>query len=317
MKFSLLIFLLIPVLVLISSPSVEAEIIKQTMEGSMDLEITYPESSVIGRTLSISILIENNGWEDKQEISMILSSSDGSFVAISDNKIFIDKLSAGGSYGATIDFQVSSEANTGSNFLNVLYSQVLLRNNEEPQAPTQSNIAIPLIIKDEPMVTIHTTTPESIFENAEFPFTVEILSEDVELNDVSIQIIPPKDIEFRGETKHTFSSIQQDVPVSVTSQIITPQEKITTEHKIPFQIIVEYVDDIGQEKTDSITVSLLLRPRTFMEITTDGGIWIGGFFLAPYVSIGTIIGIPAGTLLSLALRRSMMKKKKKVKKSKK
>jgi len=54
-----------------------------------------------------------------------------------------------------------------------------------------------------------------------------------------------------------------------------------------------------------------------MEITTDGGIWIGGFFLAPYVSIGTIIGIPAGTLLSLALRRSMMKKKKKVKKTKK
>jgi len=208
MKFSLLIFLLIPVLVLISSPNVEAEIIKQTMEGSMDLEITYPESSVIGRTLSISILIENNGWEDKQYISMILSSSDGSFVSISDNEIFIDKLSAGGSYGATIDFQVSSEANTGSNFLNVLYSQVLLRNNEEPQAPTQSNIAIPLIIKDEPMVTIHTTTPESIFENAEFPFTVEILSEDVELNDVSIQIIPPKDIEFRGETKHTFSSIK-------------------------------------------------------------------------------------------------------------
>jgi hypothetical protein len=46
-----------------------------------------------------------------------------------------------------------------------------------------------------------------------------------------------------------------------------------------------------------------------MEITTDGGIWIGNFFLAPYVSIGTIIAIPAGTLFSLAIKRSLEKKK--------
>ena len=69
-------------------------------------------------------------------------------------------------------------------------------------------------------------------------------------------------------------------------------------------------DDVGNEKIDSKTVQLVLRPRTFMEITTDGGIWIGDFFLAPYVSIGTIIAIPAGTLFSLAIKRSIEKKKK-------
>ena len=56
-------------------------------------------------------------------------------------------------------------------------------------------------------------------------------------------------------------------------------------------------------KEDSQTVSVVLRPRTFMELTTDGGIWIGDFFIAPYVSLGTIIGIPAGII-------SLLKKKK-------
>ncbi len=56
-----------------------------------------------------------------------------------------------------------------------------------------------------------------------------------------------------------------------------------------------------------------MRPRTFMELTTDGGIWIGDFFIAPYVSLGTIIGIPAGATISLLIRRSQKTKKRKKK----
>ena len=46
-----------------------------------------------------------------------------------------------------------------------------------------------------------------------------------------------------------------------------------------------------------------------MELTTDGGIWIGDFFIAPYVSLGTIIGIPAGAIISLLIRRKTSPKK--------
>ena len=35
----------------------------------MDLEISYPDEIVVGRDGIISILIKNNGWEDKQDIS--------------------------------------------------------------------------------------------------------------------------------------------------------------------------------------------------------------------------------------------------------
>ena len=53
-----------------------------------------------------------------------------------------------------------------------------------------------------------------------------------------------------------------------------------------------------------------------MELTTDGGIWIGDFFIAPYVSLGTIIGIPAGTIISLLIRRNQNSGKKRAKKKK-
>jgi len=289
-------------------PSVDAAIIKLTMEGSMDIQITHPDSAIIDRTILISFLVENNGWEDKQDIIFVFSPDDV-IIPIDDNEIQIDKISAGGSYGETVDFRISSDASSGSHFVNLEYSQVLLANNEEPQPPTHANIAIPILLKEQPKVTIHTVTPESLFTNAEFPFTVEIISEDIDINDVKLEIVPPKDIDFRGETLHTFSSIQQNVPISVTSRIITPSQEIITQYKVPFQVMVTYTDDVGQEKTDSKTVSLVMRPRTFMELTTDGGIWIGDFFIAPYVSLGTIIGIPAGAIISLAIRRKYYDKK--------
>ena len=242
-------------------------------------------------------------------MNFVVFSPDDVIIPIDDNEIQIDKISAGGSYGETVDFRILSDASPGSHFVNLEYSQVLLANNEEPQPPTHANIAIPILLKEQPKVTIHTMTPESLFTNAEFPFTVEIISEDIDINDVKLEIVPPKDIDFRGETLHTFSSIQQNVPISVTSRIITPSQEISTQYKVPFQVMVTYTDDVGQEKTDSKTVSLVMRPRTFMELTTDGGIWIGDFFIAPYVSLGTIIAIPAGTIISLAIRRKYYDKK--------
>ncbi len=304
-------FLLFSVIFVIFLSDAEAATITQTMEGSMDLLIDHPEAVPIGRTFSISILVENKGWEDKQDISLFLTNSDGSIIPVDKSEIVIERLSTEGSYGRTINFQISDDAIAGTHFLNILYSQVLVKNNEEPQSPTTKNIAIPIIIKEQPKVTIHTKTPDMIFPNAEFPFEVEIISEDIDLHDVSVQIIPPQNIMFQGEGIHSFSSIQKNVPVSIMNQIKTPEQELGVEHKAPFEVVVSYTDDIGNEKMDSKTVPIVLRPRTFMEITTDGGIWVGDFFIAPYVSIGTIVGIPAGTLFSLALKRSLEKKRRK------
>ena len=128
-------------------------------------------------------------------------------------------------------------------------------------------------------------------------------SDDIDIRDINVRIIPPDDIGFRGETIHAFSTIKKGEPVTITSRIITASEEINTEYKLPFEIIVKYTDDVGEQKTDSKTVSLVLRPRVFMELTTEGGIWIGGFFIVPYVSLGTVIGIPAGALLTFMIRR--------------
>ena len=290
-----------------------AETLRQSMEGGMDLEITYPDSVMNERMFSIAILLQNNGWENKQDISFTLSNPDGAFISHGENTIIIDELTTTSSFGATIDYQVSKTANEGSHFLNIDYTQILVSNNVDPMEPTQTNIALPITVFGEPVVVIQTVTPESIFSNSEFTFETTVLSEDIDLKDVTVQIIAPDDIEFRGDTSYVISLLEKQKPYTVTAEMITPTKDVTMEHTIPVKVLVSYTDDLGEENTETQSVPLLLRPKMFMEITNDWGIWLGDFFIAPYVSVGTIVGIPAGTILSLLIRNAQNKKKKQTK----
>jgi len=296
----------------ISIPLVYAETLTQTFEGGMDLEIIYPESVMNGRMFSISIHLENNGWENKQDISFVITNADSAFKSLSDETITIEQLTTTSSFGTTLDYEVSKNTNEGTHFLNILYSQILVSNNVDPMPATKTTIALPITILKEPVVKIQTTTPESIFSNTEFPFEVNVISEYIELKDLTVQIIVPQDIEFRGDTSYGMSLLEKGTPFNIKAEMITPSN-VSTEHTIPVKVVVSYTDDLGNEKSDSSSVPLLLRPKTFLEITNDGGIWVGDFFIAPYVSIGTIVGIPAGTIFSLLLKRAVEKKKKKKK----
>ena len=308
MKKNLLIFSLFPLLFFASSGHAYSETVKLSQDGGMEIEIVHPDSVLNERTFSISFLIQNNGWESKQDIILKLTNPDDAFTPVAEETIRIEELTSSSSFGTTLDYIVHKDATEGTHFINIDYSQILLSNNVDPMPQTQMNIAIPIEVLNRPQIVIETITPESIFAKSEFSIQATITSSDIDLEDITLEIIAP-DIEFRGDTFYKLSSLEKQTPYTISAELITPVENVTTEYTIPVKVILTYTDDLGETNTSTQSMPLLLRPKTFMELTNDGGIWIGDFFIAPYVSIGTIVGIPAGTILSLIIRRSQNKKK--------
>ena len=308
MKNSLLILLLIPLLLFSNSQYAYSETLKQSMDGGMEIEIVYPDSVLIDRTFSISFLIQNNGWETKQDILFQIENPDNVFLPVTQEKIEIEELTASSSFGITLDYVVHENATEGTHFINIDYSQILLSNNVDPMPATQMNFALPIEIQNKPQILIETITPESIFTESEFTIQATITSQDIDLEDVTLEIIAP-DIEFRGDTFYKLSYLEKETPYTISAELISPMENVTTEYTIPVKVVLTYTDDLGETNTSTQSMPLLLRPKTFMELTNDGGIWIGDFFIAPYVSIGTIVGIPAGAILSLIIRRAQNRKK--------
>jgi hypothetical protein len=309
--FMLLVLVVLSILV---SQDAYAATIKQVMEGGVDVTISHPDSVVAGRDFVVTVLVQNNGWEDKQDVTIFIDAQSDSILE-KNQTLKVERLSKGGSFGGVLEFESSADSKIGTHFLNAVYSQVLLSNNETPTPPLKKNIAIPIEIKGMPEVQLNTITPSAIFPGAEFPFDVELISKDVALRDVLVQINPPSDVTIRGQTSFSYTFVDKNTPLWIRTQIVTSPEDVTLEHNLPFEVSIKYTDDSGQEQNLSKTVMILLRPRTFMEFTTDGGVWVGGVFLAPYVSIGTLVGIPAGALFSLIIRK--LQKKKDIKKKKK
>ncbi|NMI83959.1 MAG: hypothetical protein EX286_04925 [Candidatus Nitrosopelagicus brevis] len=303
-----MIFSLFPLLFFASSGHAYSETVKLSQDGGMEIEIVHPDSVLNERTFSISFLIQNNGWESKQNIILKLTNPDDAFTPVAEETIRIEELTSSSSFGTTLDYFVHKDATEGTHFINIDYSQILLSNNVDPMPQTQMNIAIPIEVLNRPEIVIETITPESIFAKSEFSIQATITSSDIDLEDITLEIIAP-DIEFRGDTFYKLSSLEKQTPYTISAELITPVENVTTEYTIPVKVILTYTDDLGETNTSTQSMPLLLRPKTFMELTNDGGIWIGDFFIAPYVSIGTIVGIPAGTILSLIIRRSQNKKK--------
>lgn len=284
-------------LILAAAPLACAETINQSMEGGMELSVTYPDSVIQGQQFPVSVLAENRGWEEKQDV-LLEFRSDPQISAR--GPLAVGSISEGGSHGATLNFSASGPPATY--YINIDYSHILLENNETPRAPFSSDIAVPITVREGPRVTVATSAPESIFEGAEFPFGVNV-TPDSELRDLQIRIVPPDGIEFRGQTQHAVRGVEAGQTVSVDSRILTPAAAVSAESKLPFTVAVSYEDTQGAESSESHTVQITLRPRAFMEITTEGGVWVGGVFIAPYVSLGTLVGIPAGALVTLLVRR--------------
>lgn len=277
----------------------------KTIEFDRNLKsiVTYPNGVVIGEKFTVLFLIENESTGEKQNIQVSLDGQ-SSFKPLGETNFMIPRLARYGEYGITLDFQVPFNATTGKQFFNLNFTT--------GTSETFFNTILEISITDEPQVMIRTSTPDSIFTDAEFPFEVEIESRGSDITDVSLQIIPPEDIIFRGEKLHTFSSIQKNNPISIRAQLITTgQGEVDVEHFLPFSIIVSYTDDFGAQKTESKTTSVLLRPRTHFEWGPNAGLWIGDFYLAPTISIGTFVGAPLGVIITLVYKKYKKKPKRK------
>lgn len=255
-------------------------------DGYFHTTITHPDRVIRGSDFNISILTKNEGSIDRFNATMKIMLPEK--VLKSDDKLeeFYGRVAGDSSYGKTITIRSFPNSTFGEHFINIDISHIY------GHIEYFSSVAVPITIREEPKVVINTNIQDSIYTDAEFPFTINIESQGSDLHNVTIKIIPPESVTFRGQTQHTFSSLDRDTPISLRSELITAStEEVNYEHYIPFQITVNYVDDTDTQRSTSETISVLLRPKTFFEFGGDGGFWFGDFYVTQTVSVGTIIGI--------------------------
>jgi len=256
----------------------------------IDTQITHPSGIVRGDDFIISFHLKNSASTQRTNVTISLDFQPEVFRSDSELTFTIDKMAGYGAYGHTLHIESLPNAILGQHFINLQYSHI-----ETDGDLRYYNSVLPITIREEPKVLLKIKVQKSIYAEAEFPFEVEIESQGSSLKDVTIEIIPPTEITFRGQTLHTFSSIERDEPITLRADLVTGgQEQVGYEHYIPFQVKVEYMDETETPRSTSKTISVLLRPKSFFELGSEGGFWIGPLYFTPTIGIGTFVGIPIG-----------------------
>ena len=264
------------------------------------LTVTYPETVIKNEKFNISFLLSNS--YARSNLSLSINASNNVFNIEDTHNFLLEELARGSTFGKTITVTTSNDVTAGIHYVNIEYR---IKEN------LLSNVAIPINILAEPNITIEMQVQEHIYTNAEFPFTVSIQSDNIVLNNVTIRIIPPKEIEFRGNTVYTISHIDVIKPVEFKSMLVTPSEtELDHEHRIPFQVTVEYVDHNGMLNSKSEVVMVLLRQKNIFEFNSDGGFWLGPIYVAPSISYGVIFSILGTSLWAYKKIRKKRAKRK-------
>lgn len=272
------------------------------MEGGVVLEVSAPDSVAAGSEFPVSVLIRNGGWEDKDSVYVEFGRG-GALAPAGEGGVGAGRMAPGSSYGEAVTFRADPAAPAGTHFVNLAYTHVLLEGGEDPRAPFRADVAVPVVVRERAGVMVSASVPESVFAGAEFPVTARVSPGDSGISGVTVEIVPPEGVGMLGQAAHSFSRVPAGGVAEAPARLVVEAGDVAAERRLPVQVAVRYTDASGTESLDTRTVELLLRPRAFMELGADGGVWIGGVFLAPYVSIGTIVGIPAGALLTLLARR--------------
>ena len=148
--------------------NVDAATTKQTMDGSVEMTVTYPDSVILGRDFTISTLVQNNGWEDKQDIKFILTSPDDS-VLVNNGTLVINRLSTVGSYGGTQVISSLTAPLLLSRYGVPLGIKIVLCRSTEVTSPLTSNLTVPPRTRNkvsDPLLTFSLLAPSSAITDA-------------------------------------------------------------------------------------------------------------------------------------------------------
>ena len=226
----------------------------------LNVYVTQPETVIVNEEFNISFFISSDYSNSATNVTLKIDLPSEIFEYDDEQTFFIEKISARSTYGKTITAVVQENASSGTHYINYDF----LHTYDEKYSVSN---AIPINIIDKPDVSLGIKVQQSIYTAAEFPFVVEVQSYGTDLNNLTITINPPDEIEFRGQTKHTLSNINANQITIFRSILVTPIDaEISYEHYIPFYVTL--LNMLMMEVRNMIlseNVSILLRQKnTFL-----------------------------------------------------
>ena len=276
-------------------------------DANIEVTLSYPEVVTHENEFVFASVVKAK-VDQISNITIAIASPE---IEIVQNQFHIQNLPKDSTLGNNFNIKVREEAPHGAFLVNVSVEYFIKGFFDEKPVKNTLTKAVELNVQSTPILVLHADAPDSIFAGESFSIKGIIKNQGFDAQNIQITVDSTQ-IELEGKKFHSFTNLDAGKSENFEFVLKTPKDlAIPTDMSVSLSTL--YFDKSGKEYKLEDSLNVFVRQRGMLEIGGAEGIWVGGFFIAPVVGVGTIVSSVIGFLIFLW----HMKNKKKQKRTKK
>ena len=272
-------------------------------DANIDVAIKYPDVVRQGNEFVLSSIVKTKA-DQMSNITVSISSPE---IEILQNQFNIQSLPKDSTLGNNFDMKIKPEAPNGKLLANVSIDYFIKGFFDEKPVKNTLTKAIEFNVQLNPILLLDFDASDSVFTGE--PFTVKgtIHNQGYDAKNIKI-IIDSNQVALDGKKTYSITNLDAGKTENFEFVLQTPKDLSIPTH-ITLNISTSYFDESDTEHKSENSLEVFARQRGILEIGGSEGIWIGSFFIAPVVGVGTIVSSVIGFLIFLWHLKNKKKQK--------
>ena len=274
-----------------------------------NVQVTFDYPGVIrqGDKFVLSSIIKSTA-DNVSNITLTVSSPE---LYTSNNTFKLIKLAKDSTFGNDFKLNVRSDTPDGEFVVNAQVTYFIKGMFDANLVKNTFTQAFHLNAQSKPIVGFDIQSPDNVFSGEPFSIKGTIKNQGAKAQNIQLKVYS-SDINLEGKKSLSLSDLDSGKNTDFEFVVNTSKDLDIPTHAI-IHINGTYFDDLNKSYSIENSVNIFARHRGMLEVGDSNGLWIGNFFIAPVVGVGTIVSSAIGFFIFLW----HFKNKKKSKKNKK
>ena len=276
-------------------------------DSNIQVTIQYPDILTPQDEFDISSVVKTTA----DQVSNITISISSPELDITQDHFHIDSLPKDSTLGNNFIAKVKQGTPDGMFLANVEVQYFIKGFFDQKPIKNSLTKAIELNSRSKPLLVINAQAPDDVFAGEPFSIKGTITNQGSSAQSIELYANSSQ-VKLEGKKIYTLTNLEAGKSSDFEFVLQVPKDLAIPTHA-NIHLNGTYMDKSGKAYSLEDSLNVFVRQRGMLEIGAPGGIWLGNFFIAPVVGVGTIVSSVIGFLIFVWHAKNK-KKQKRVKK---
>ena len=276
-------------------------------DSNIQVALNYPDILTPQDNFVLSSVVKTSA-DQVSNITLTISSPQ---LDISQNQFHIDSLPKDSTLGNNFNAKVKQGTPDGA-FLANVEVQYFIKGYFDPK-PVKNSLtkAIEFNTQSKPLLLLNAQVPDDVFAGEPFSIKGTIKNQGSDAQNIQMSV-DSLQVPLDGRKIYSQTNLEAGKSSDFEFVLQTPKDFGIPTHA-SIHLNGTYMDKSGKAYSLGDSLNVFIRQRGLLELGGPEGLWIGNFFIAPVVGVGTIVSSVIGLLIFIWHMKNK-KKQKRVKK---